>query len=253
MTPPTLLVVLAHPDDEVLCGGTILAQRDAGSRVVVLWLTRGEMTQAFGDLTTPEVAKRRMALGRTGGDILGVETRFLSFPDTALEHSREVAVSIAEVIADVKPDGVLTWGDSWTRAMRHPDHQATAKVARDAITWARVAKVVGPLQPHRNFVPLFTLRDKFSSLPPLRVDVTRHVDTLFELASHYHRSLGFGDRVWLEDRLRRAGAACGVEYAEEFDAWDTEAGITEHLLPALMLPAELHPDRDLHGSGEPTR
>ena len=41
-SPPTLLAVLAHPDDEVLCAGTLLAQRAAGSRVVVLWLTRGK-------------------------------------------------------------------------------------------------------------------------------------------------------------------------------------------------------------------
>lgn len=248
MSPPTLLVVLAHPDDEVLCAGTILAQRAAGSRVVLLWLTRGEMTQAFGELPTREVAERRVSLGRAAGKILGVESRFLSFPDTALEPSREVAVSVAKVIADVKPDGILAWGESWTRAMRHPDHQAAAKATRDAITWARVARVVDPEEPHRAFVPLFTLRDKFSRLPAVRVDVSPHIETVFELAAHYHRALGFGDRAWLEDRLRRAGEACGVEYAEEFDAWETEGGLCACLLPPLLLHADLHPDRDLRGS-----
>ena len=68
---PTLLAVLAHPDDEVLCAGALLAQRAAGSRVVVLWLTRGEMTDAFGPLPTAEVAKRRMDLGMRVAGVFG--------------------------------------------------------------------------------------------------------------------------------------------------------------------------------------
>lgn len=46
--PRTLLVALAHPDDELGAAGTILAQRALGDRVVILWLTLGEMTEALG-------------------------------------------------------------------------------------------------------------------------------------------------------------------------------------------------------------
>jgi N-acetylglucosamine malate deacetylase 1 len=244
LSSSTLLVVLAHPDDEVLCAGTLLAQRSSGSRVVVLWLTRGEMTQAFGDLPAEEVAKRRMDLGHAAGELLGVETRFLDFPDTGLEPTRELATSVAAVIAEVKPDGLLTWGESWSRAMRHPDHQATAKVARDAITLARVSKVVTPLEAHREFVPLFTLRDRFSSLPALGVDVTPYSETIFEVASHYYRSLGFGERSWVENRLLNAGKRNGVLHAEEVDAWETEPGLVSRLLPPCVPPTDLHPSRD---------
>ncbi|MDX1568036.1 MAG: PIG-L family deacetylase, partial [Longimicrobiales bacterium] len=58
----TLLVVLAHPDDEVGAAGTILRQRERGDRVVVLWLTRGEMTEAFGPVPAEKVARRRERL-----------------------------------------------------------------------------------------------------------------------------------------------------------------------------------------------
>ena len=52
MEQRTLLVGLAHPDDEVGAAGTILAQKARGDRVVVVWLTRGEMTEAFGAIPT---------------------------------------------------------------------------------------------------------------------------------------------------------------------------------------------------------
>ncbi|MSR35874.1 MAG: hypothetical protein EXR95_04400 [Gemmatimonadetes bacterium] len=55
----TLLVVLSHPDDELGCAGAIAAQVARADRVVLLWLTRGEMTEAFGPIPTEEVARRR--------------------------------------------------------------------------------------------------------------------------------------------------------------------------------------------------
>ena len=106
MSPPTLLAVLAHPDDEVLCAGALLAQLAAGSRVVVLWLTRGEMTGAFGPLPTAEVAARRMELGMEVAECLGVEGRFLSFPDSAVQATPQAGDEVARVMAEIKPDVV---------------------------------------------------------------------------------------------------------------------------------------------------
>lgn len=243
MDSHTLLVVLAHPDDEVVTAGAILAQRAAGSRVVVLWLTRGEMTQAFGDLPPEEVARRRMALGEGAGEILGVETRFLELPDTGLRPTREMAIEVAQVVAEVRPDGLLTWGEAWTRGFRHPDHQATAQIARDALSFARISKAVAPTSPHRSFAPMFTLRDRHSTLPSVALDVGAYVETIFEVAAHYQRALGFGDRTWVEDRLRRAGRRWGLEYAEEYDVWETEGGVVETLIPPVIGELLHHPDR----------
>ena len=77
--PLTLLVVLAHPDDEIAAVAAMLAQRARGDRVVLCWLTRGEMTEAFGPVGTDEVIARRLETGKAAGEILDVETRFLEF------------------------------------------------------------------------------------------------------------------------------------------------------------------------------
>jgi LmbE family N-acetylglucosaminyl deacetylase len=245
MERKTLLVGLAHPDDEVGAAGTILAQKARGDRVVVVWLTRGEMTEAFGPIPTDQVAARREEHGRRAGEILGVETRFLDFADCGLEANADSARRVATVLADVAPDGLITWGDSWGRGMRHPDHQASGKIFRDAITLARMAKVVAPGRPHRAPVPVFTFRGAHSVIPPVAVDVEPYVDTIHELARFYRESIGFGDREWLERRLRVTGEQYGLRFAEVFDAWETLPGTVKHLIPAEpdYLSEHIHPDR----------
>jgi LmbE family N-acetylglucosaminyl deacetylase len=244
MAQQTLLVGLAHPDDEVGAAGTILAQRARFDRVVLVWLTRGEMTEAFGAIPQAEVAAIREEQGRQAGDILGCETRFLDLPDCGVESTPEAARRVAELITEVKPDGILTWGDAWARGMRHPDHQATGRIFRDAVTLARIAKVVAPNPPHRAAAPVFTYRGAHSTLPAVAVDVEPYLERIFALGQFYLERIGFGDRAWLEERLRLNGAPFGLRYAEVWDAWETDGGVVPALLPAQLSQGELiHPDR----------
>jgi LmbE family N-acetylglucosaminyl deacetylase len=245
MAGQTLLVGLAHPDDEVGAAGTILAQRARGDRVVLVWLTRGEMTEAFGPIPSAEVARMREEHGREAGRILGVETRFLDIPDTAVEANPATARRVAALITEIGPDAVLTWGDAWGRGMRHPDHQACGKVFRDAITLARIAKVVGPATPHRAPAPVFTYRGAHSTLPAVAVDVEPYVETIYALAEFYRTGIGFGERGWVEARLRAQGEPYGLRCAEVFDAWETAPGVFPALLPATLADGEhSHPDRE---------
>ena len=244
MANQTLLVGLAHPDDEVGAAGTILAQRARGDRVVVVWLTRGEMTEAFGPVPLDEVSAIRVEHGREAGAILGCETRFLDFPDTRLQATPEAAHRVAALIAEVRPDALLSWGDAWGRGMRHPDHQAAGQIFRDAITLARIAKLVAPAAPHREPVPVFTYRGAHSRLPPVVVDVEPYVERIHALARFYYDRIGFGHADWVEGRLREAAAPYGLRYAEVFDAWETAGGIVPSLLPAELAGGEpVHPTR----------
>src|SRR5687767_8411898 len=104
MSRETLLVGLAHPDDEVGAAGTILAQRARGDRVVVVWLTRGQMTEAFGPVSAAEVSAIREEHGRMAGEILDCETRFMDFEDTRLEANPDSAARVARLVAEILPD-----------------------------------------------------------------------------------------------------------------------------------------------------
>lgn len=227
----TILVALSHQDDEIGCAGTIAVHARRGDRVVLLWLTRGEMTEIFGSLAVDEVAQRRTESGREAARILGAEARFMDFPDTRVEATPEAAARVAHVIADVQPDAVVTWGEAWVRGMRHPDHQATGKIVRDAVTLARIGRVVAPAAPHREPAPVFTLRGEHSTLPVAAVDVTPAVDTIRELGRYYRDLVGWPpSEEWLLERLETAGRSHGTEAAELFDAWETPAGLLRGLV-----------------------
>lgn len=123
----TVLGVWAHPDDETYLSAGLMAGavRD-GSHVVCVTATRGEGgsmdEERWPPATMGEV--RELELLRSF-EILGVtEHRFLGLPDvdmdTALPESG--AAEVAAIMADVRPDTVLTFGpDGMTGHRAHQD------------------------------------------------------------------------------------------------------------------------------------
>ena len=204
--------------------------------MVLVFLTHGEMTEAMGPLSADEVARRRREHAVESGRLLGCEIRFLDYRDTRVECTPDANYDVARVVAEIKPDAVLTWGDAWIRGMRHPDHQATGAIARNAVTLSRIARVVAPHSPHRSATPLFTIRDRNSTLPPIAVDVSEHVETALELGAFYRERVGWPPEEWHRNRLMVAGKEWGVAAAEIFDAYESESGLYTSLFDSPVLP-----------------
>jgi len=137
----TILGVWAHPDDEAyLSGGLMAMATDAGSRVVCVTATRGELGTADPRRWPPDLlAQERTAeLTRCLG-ILGVtEHRWLDYPDGGCEAVPEASAvaRLGELIDEVRPDTVVTFGPHGQTG--HPDHRAvyrwTASAFRRAAT-----------------------------------------------------------------------------------------------------------------------
>jgi N-acetyl-1-D-myo-inositol-2-amino-2-deoxy-alpha-D-glucopyranoside deacetylase len=158
MTRRTLLVALAHPDDETFGTGGLMARAvEEGHRVVIVCATRGEVGEiADPSLATPETlgAVREREL-RDAARALGVEeVRFLGFRDSGMAGTPEnsdpralvnapaddVVGALVRVIREVRPDVAVTFEPGGIYG--HPDHvtiseRATAAVeaAADAKTW----------------------------------------------------------------------------------------------------------------------
>jgi len=107
--PSRVLVVVAHPDDEVLgVGGTIRRWVNEGARVDVLVATDGSSAQFGSDLHSRQ---RRTAHMYTACGILGVaNVTVLEFPDMRLDTVPHIELnrSIAAVVDASRHDTVLT-------------------------------------------------------------------------------------------------------------------------------------------------
>ncbi len=103
-----VLVVAAHPDDEVLgCGGTIARHVAEGDEVHVVFLADGVTSREHGpdDLRTRESAVEKAM------SILGVQDhRYLGFPDNRLDSLPllDIVQSLEKVVDAIQPDKIYT-------------------------------------------------------------------------------------------------------------------------------------------------
>jgi LmbE family N-acetylglucosaminyl deacetylase len=126
---PSVAVVAAHPDDEVLgVGGTMAILAAAGARLRLIAVTDGEASHpgadpaALGPVRAEETAAALEALGAGSADVIR-----LRFPDTGLAaREGELAAVLREQCAGF---GVCL--APWERDA-HADHEAAGRAARRA-------------------------------------------------------------------------------------------------------------------------
>lgn len=204
--------MFAHPDDEIGCAGTLGNHVRNGDQVLLVWTTHGENASHFNGVSPSQVARVREGHGKRVGRVIGCETRFLDFPDTAVPWDREGALKIAAVYAEFRPDVVITWDDY----SQHPDHRATAKLAYDAITLARIPRVVG--EAHREEITFLQYFSPYSAKSVIHVDITPSIDVVTKVLKVYADFYGW---PWRPDDLKALRAVTGrearVSYAERFN------------------------------------
>lgn len=145
----TLLVALAHPDDETFGVGGVMARAvDEGHRVVIVCATRGEAGEiADPSLATPEtLGQVREGELRGAARALGVEEiRFLGYRDSGMAGTPEnqhpaalvnadpedVVARLARIVREVRPDVVVTFEPGGIYG--HPDHIAISRGATAAV------------------------------------------------------------------------------------------------------------------------
>lgn len=147
-----LLVITAHPDDEVLiAGGTLAACSAAGAPTEVVCLTRGEL----GPISDPALATRenlaevREAELQAACSELGVgRVKCYRRQDGNLPWSDRARIvrQLARIIEARMPDAVISFGEDGL--YYHPDHIATYEFTRRA-----VATVADPPALYRSVWP----------------------------------------------------------------------------------------------------
>ncbi|MEV0198462.1 PIG-L family deacetylase [Nonomuraea sp. NPDC050691] len=152
----TLMAVHAHPDDECLSTGGVLARyTDEGIRTVLVTCTNGEQGDGPGGVKPGEpghddaaVAERRLAELRESVDLLGIDhLELLGYRDSGMDgwetnqHPEAfanvpveaAAARLAELIERYRPQVVVTYDETGGSGYNHPDHVQTHRVAVAAV------------------------------------------------------------------------------------------------------------------------
>lgn len=137
----SLLALLAHPDDESLGLGGVLAKYAAeGVRVSLVTATRGEGGRFHEHRDGPEHPGRerlgaiREAELRAAAEVLGIaDVSILGYPDGHLDETnpREILGKLVGHIRRVRPHVVITFPPDG--AYGHPDHIAICQFATAAV------------------------------------------------------------------------------------------------------------------------
>ena len=216
----TLLVVAAHPDDEVLgCGGTIAKFRSEGKRVVALILAQGITSRDVGNREAREQLERLKSSAEAAHGILGSELLTLgNLPDNKMDSVPllEVIKQIESVIQDIQPSVVLTHGP-WDVNVDHTQtHKAVLSAVRSLphcpVRFVAFFPVVSSTEwladPHNLFAPT------------LFVDVTSVVDAKIEALQAYGSEMREAPHPRslksVKAQMTIWGSTAGTTYAEAF-------------------------------------
>lgn len=187
--PLRLMCVLAHPDDESLGMGGILAKYAAeGIETHLVTATRGERGWFGAEADNPglqALGQIREAELRAAADVLGLrDVHFLDYVDGELDQADpdEAIAKIVSHLRRVRPQVVVTFDPSG--AYGHPDHIAICQFTTAAIVTAADSAYADP-----------------QGLPPHRVSKLYYYALPHDLAEIYQAA--FGDLVMHIDGVER--------------------------------------------------
>lgn len=108
----SVLILAAHPDDEVLgCGGTIAKLADQGAKIHVAFLADGVFSREGNAAARQAALEARRAAARQACEILGVtSSSFGDMPDNQLDTLAllDIVQPIEAMIDQRRPDAVFT-------------------------------------------------------------------------------------------------------------------------------------------------
>jgi len=200
-----VLVLAPHPDDEVLgCGGAVCQHTAAGDRVVVAFLTSGEL--GLKQMPREKAWRIREREAQAAAKILGLAAlEFLRGPDWGLAEAKtKVAQRLRRILEREKPELIyLPHPGDW-----HPDHQATLPLLCAA------AKRIGLKAPELRAYEVWTPLPEFDHV----VDISRLMPRKLRALRAHKSQLGEFDYVRAVTGLNqfRGALAARCPFAEVF-------------------------------------
>ncbi len=217
-----VLAVSPHPDDvELHCGGLMIRFADLGYATGIVDMSRGEK----GTRGTTEDRKREAA---AAAEVLGLSERLnLGLPDARIGACETHRDALLDAIRRFQPELLLVPHE----AVRHPDHGATTRLAKDAAFLAGLEKIETdrPAFRPRQLVFYLTHHAFRDPRPSFIVDISstysRKVGAIKAHRSQFHDADSTEPETYIsrpefleevEAQNRYYGSLIGARYGEPF-------------------------------------
>ena len=213
-----ILVVAAHPDDEVLgCGGTLIKLSKKKCKIFTLFFTDG-VSARKNKISKKAGERKRNALDSL--KIMGVrQSKFLSYPDNGLDSVPLIKIvkEIEKIIKKFKPDTIITHSN----VDLNIDHEI---VSRAVVTASRpkpkfCVKNILLFETLSSTEWNFNLKKK-SFNPNYFVDITQHIDRKIKAAKAYKNEINSWPHPrsvkGIKNLAKFRGQSVGLNFAEAF-------------------------------------
>lgn len=213
----TILVIVAHPDDEVIgCGGTLAKHKKNGDEIHIIYMTDG-VSARINSENTDISARNKMA--HAAGDFLSAEQYFFNYPDNRMDQVAliDIVQSIESILIKVSPDIIYThhFGDL------NVDHRIVHQAVMTAHRPQPNTKVASIYTFEVNSSTEWGVKNTVNSfLPTSFINITEQLTDKNRLLNIYAKEM----RPYPHTRSIEAitalsavrGTSVGVNYAEAF-------------------------------------
>jgi len=209
----------AHPDDaEIGCGGTLIKFADAGRKIVIVDLVRGELgTRGSVETRAQEAEASSRIIGLHGRENLGL-------PDGHISSSPEAKRKVVESIRRWQPKAIFVpyWDD------RHPDHANASHLVYEASFLSGLMRYDTGQESHRPD-KVFYYMGWYEFTPSFVVDITdqaeRKLEAIYAFRTQFDPNADRGPQTrltspttdWLiRSRMAHFGSLIRSKYGEGF-------------------------------------
>ncbi|MBT5400692.1 PIG-L family deacetylase [bacterium] len=213
-----VLIVAAHPDDEVLgCGGVIAKHIDDNDNVSVVFMADGVESRNYQDFESNISDRKTHALKACS--ILGVNNPiFLNFPDNRMDSIPllDVIKSIEKIIDKLSPTIIYTHNDSDLNIDHRITYQAVMTSCRpqqgSSIKKIYLFEVLSSTE--------WSLSSYGSFVPNCFVDITNFIDVKIDALNEYLYEINEFPHPRSVEAVKALakirGSSSGFMYAEAF-------------------------------------
>ncbi len=215
-----ILVIAAHPDDEILgCGGTMAKHSDNGDDVFVLFLADGESSRMPSSENGKIIEKRYDSARRACEKLGAYEPFFLGMPDNMLDTIPllDIVKRVEKKITEVQANIIYTHHGGDLNIDHRICHQAVITAARPQPGTTVQAIYSFEVNSSTEWATK-SIGEPFS--PNYFIDITKYLAKKKRALEEYHYELkDYPHPRSLEGVIaltRVRGIAVGFEYAESF-------------------------------------